>query len=83
VFKDATLYFSHATPNLAGVIPAMDRIKEKLESDALNRQFVYPVKAAITMGTKLLDHYYTLTEDSELYRIAMSAPSRCLYPFWN
>jgi hypothetical protein len=37
ILKDATLFFSRSTPNLATVIPAMDVIDERLSTDSLNR----------------------------------------------
>ena len=43
VFKDATLFFSCVTPNLASVLPAMDHINNELKSDALNQEFKRPI----------------------------------------
>ncbi|KIK77752.1 hypothetical protein PAXRUDRAFT_17287 [Paxillus rubicundulus Ve08.2h10] len=37
--KDTTLYFSHSTPNLATVIPAMDLIDEKLTTYSLDHKY--------------------------------------------
>ncbi|KAF8528510.1 hypothetical protein BU17DRAFT_80950 [Hysterangium stoloniferum] len=54
ILKDATLYFSHSTPNLATVIPVMDHIDKHLTT---------------------LGHDKNLTDNSEVYRIAM-----ILYP---
>ena len=34
ILKDATLFFSHSTPNLATMIPAMDFINDKLTAHA-------------------------------------------------
>lgn len=36
VFKDATIFFSRSSPNLATVIPAMDYIDEVLTTQSLN-----------------------------------------------
>jgi hypothetical protein len=71
VFKDATLFFSRRTPNIATVIPAMDRIGEVIAASALDSQFSTPIKAALLMGKKTLDRYYTKTNFSDVYRIAI------------
>ncbi|TDL21153.1 hypothetical protein BD410DRAFT_692841, partial [Rickenella mellea] len=71
IFKDATLFFSRATPNLATVIPAMDHIDETLATNALNPRFQRSIQASLTIGKKTLNRYYNLTDDSEVYRIAM------------
>lgn len=75
IFKDGTLFFSRGTPNLAKVIPAMDHIDQHLATAALNRKYLPSVQAAVTLGKNLLNKYYTLTDSSDLYRIAMSTSS--------
>jgi hypothetical protein len=73
VFKDATLFFSRdGTPNIATVIPAMDRIDEVLTTNALDKQYSISVQAALAMGKKTLNRYYSKTDFSDVYRIAMS-----------
>ncbi|TDL17970.1 hypothetical protein BD410DRAFT_729275, partial [Rickenella mellea] len=71
IFKDATLFFSRATPNLATVIPAMDHLDETLATNVLNPRFQHSIQAALTIGKRTLNRYYNLTDDSEVYRIAM------------
>jgi hypothetical protein len=71
IFKDATLFFSRSTPNLAKVIPAMDHIERHLASAATNKKYASSIQAAIKIGKSLLNRYYSLTDYSELYRIAM------------
>lgn len=73
VFKDATLFFSRATPNLAVVIPAMDHIDETLTTQSRNRKFEASIRAALGIAKKTLNKYYDKTDNSEVYRIAMSA----------
>jgi hypothetical protein len=63
VFKDATLFFSRSTPNLAMVIPAMDH--------TLTQRFEPAIRAALGLAKKTLNRYYNLTDDAEVYRIAM------------
>jgi hypothetical protein len=73
IFKDATLFFSrNGTPNIATVIPAMDRIDEVLATSAFDSQYSVSVQAALAMGKKTLNRYYSKTDHSEVYRIAMS-----------
>ncbi|GLB43472.1 putative protein dimerization activity [Lyophyllum shimeji] len=69
--KDATLYFSRGTPNLPYVIPVMDRI-DTLFTTALKPTENGPaMRAAIEMAKRTLNRYYSLTDGSEVYRIAM------------
>ena len=42
ILKDTTLYFSHGTPNLAMVIPAMDYIDEKFTNYLLMKDTLDP-----------------------------------------
>ena len=72
VFKDATLFFSRSTPNLATVIPAMDHIDEVLTTSSLDNMYSPSICAALSIGKKTLNHYYDATDQSEVYRIAMS-----------
>ncbi|KAG2338200.1 hypothetical protein BDR05DRAFT_978260 [Suillus weaverae] len=73
ILKDTTLYFSHSTPNLATVIPAMDHIDEKLTSYSHNKKYALSIRAAVELVKKTLNHYYELTDSSEVYRIAMGS----------
>ena len=72
IFKDATLFFSRETPNLAKVIPAMDHIDKHLATAATRGHYSPAIQAALTVGKKLLNKYYAATDHSEMYRIAMS-----------
>ncbi|KAG2741633.1 hypothetical protein P692DRAFT_201661077, partial [Suillus brevipes Sb2] len=71
VFKDAMTYFSRSTPNLATVIPAIDHIDEMLTSHQSNQSLNGAVRAALSLGKKTLDRYYSLTDSSDVYRVAM------------
>jgi len=72
IFKDATLFFSRSTPNLAKVVPAMDHIDWHLATTAHDDNYKPCIQAAVAMGKKLLNKYYSYTDHLELYRIAMS-----------
>jgi hypothetical protein len=70
--KDATLYFSRGTPNLPTVIPAMDHIDTIFTNATLpSSKNHLAVRAAIETAKHTLNKYYSLTDFSEVYRIAM------------
>ncbi|KIM66377.1 hypothetical protein SCLCIDRAFT_21879 [Scleroderma citrinum Foug A] len=72
VLKDATLFFSHGTPNLAMVIPAMDYIDEVFMTGMLNQQCFDPaICSAVGLAKNTLNKYYSLTNSSKVYRIMM------------
>jgi hypothetical protein len=76
VLKAATLLFSNASPDLPTVIPAMDRIdmyfnKAMAPSGRKNQA----IRAALKIAKNTLNRYYSLTDKSETYRIAMGALS--------
>ena len=71
VFKDATLFFSRSTPNLATVIPAMDHIDKLLSTNSLDAKYEPSIRAALGIAKKTLNRYYDKTDSSEVYRIAM------------
>ncbi|SJL18439.1 uncharacterized protein ARMOST_22028 [Armillaria ostoyae] len=72
VLKDATLYFSRSTPNLATVIPAMDHIDQVFATASIqNTQLSAPMRASLLVAKKTLNRYYSMTDKSDLYRIAM------------
>ncbi|SJL07249.1 uncharacterized protein ARMOST_10592 [Armillaria ostoyae] len=74
VLKDATLYFSRSTPNLATVIPAMDHINQVFATTSIrNTQLSAPMRASLLVAKKTLNRYYSMTDKSDLYRIAMNA----------
>jgi hypothetical protein len=75
IFKDATLFFSRGTPNLATVIPAMDLIDKRLATDSLKRSLRRPIVAAVKIAKAAMNKYYTKTDHSETYRIAMGQSS--------
>jgi hypothetical protein len=71
--KDATLYFSRGSPNLAAVIPAMDHIDTVFTNAALPSSNLNPaIRVAVGIAKKTLNRYYSLTDASESYRVAMS-----------
>ncbi|KAJ3760752.1 hypothetical protein EV360DRAFT_39176, partial [Lentinula raphanica] len=80
VLQDATTFFSASGTNIASVIPAMDTIDEAFTSGILNendgseRGLSEPIRHALGIGKRTLNKYYSLTDDSDLYRIAKGKP---------
>jgi hypothetical protein len=72
IFKDATLFFSRSTPNLATVIPAMDHIDAHLATASQDLDYSPAIRASVALGKTHLNKYYDMTDYSEVYRIAMS-----------
>ena len=72
IFKDVMLFFSRGTPNLTTVIPAMDHIDNTLATKSDSSQFSLPIWAALVIGKNTINMYYSKTDHSEVYRIAMS-----------
>ncbi|KAG1817557.1 uncharacterized protein BJ212DRAFT_1241613, partial [Suillus subaureus] len=69
--EDATTFFSCSTPNLATVIPTIDHIDEMLLAHESSSSLNSAVQSALTLGKKTLDCYYSLTDKSDVYHVAM------------
>ena len=68
-----TSQFSLDTPCTAAVIPAMDKMHTELTSAIENFDYspALIMKSALSLGKSVLDKYYSLSDDSKVYRIAM------------
>lgn len=52
----------------------MDHIDTVLTTNALDTsKYTLPIRAALAMGKKTLNRYYSKTDHSDLYRVAMGA----------
>jgi hypothetical protein len=69
-YKTATLYFSGNAASIAAVIPAMDTLNNSLDSTT-NKTLHPAIRAAMGLARKKLNCYYSLTDDSAVYRISM------------
>ncbi|KAI4518011.1 hypothetical protein K525DRAFT_180728, partial [Schizophyllum commune Loenen D] len=70
--KQATLFFSRdETPHLATVIPAMDRLDTELATFCIDNSLEPAIRAAAKLAKSTLNRYYSLTDESDVYRIAM------------
>ncbi|KAI1789296.1 hypothetical protein LXA43DRAFT_893091 [Ganoderma leucocontextum] len=82
VFKHATLFFSRGTPNLVQVIPAMDHVDKVLSTVSASAKYSEPIQVACGIAKKALNRYYSYTDMSAMYRIAMILhPSHKLHYF--
>jgi hypothetical protein len=57
--------------NIATVIPAMDTINEVLAMNALSSKYSVTIHVALSVGKKMLNHYYEKTDLSNTYQVAM------------
>lgn len=74
ILKDATAFFSSNTTIVATVIPAMDVIDKAFATGMIDDKiFSDPIRHALLIGKKTMNKYYTLSDDSDIYRMAMSA----------
>ena len=71
-FQGCDPFFSHSTPNLATVIPAMDHIDTHLATASQELKYSPAICASVALGKAHLNKYYDMTDSSEVYRIAMS-----------
>ena len=74
------LEFSIDTPCPAAIIPAMDKMHNELTAAADNPEYSPALQAALSIGKALLNKYYSLSNDSEVYHIAMSTFSWFIPP---
>ncbi|KAF8657111.1 hypothetical protein AX14_007931, partial [Amanita brunnescens Koide BX004] len=71
ILKDGTAFFSRKTPSLATVIPAMDHIEDTFRKFSNNKEYDPAIRSAVDLAQRTLNRYYSLTDASEVYRIAM------------
>ena len=65
------MFFSRASPNLAMVLPTMDHINKVFTTCSLDPTYSPPIHEGLGMAKKTLNHYYSRTDDSHLYCIAI------------
>lgn len=57
--------------NLPDVIPAMDQMHEALKASIDDPEIDVSIRGALSLGVDLLNKYYSLTDESEVYRVAV------------
>ncbi|KAJ3748227.1 hypothetical protein EV360DRAFT_57004, partial [Lentinula raphanica] len=83
ILKEATSLFSMSSTRVAAVIPAMDTIDEAFASGIIDDETLStPVRHALSIGKWTMNRYYELSDDSYVYRIAMSTFSFILLLYW-
>jgi hypothetical protein len=70
-YKKATLFFSRDSASIAAVIPAMDKLDNHLNPHT-KRPYHPAIQAAMKLARNKINRYYSLTDLSPVYRIAMS-----------
>ena len=79
-FKEATLFFSLSMPNLAQVIPTTDLVDQRLATAIKSSQKYNPaIRAACELAKITLNKYYSLSDASKLYHIAISTYHACVH----
>lgn len=74
ILKDATTFLSSNAPIIAAVIPTMDAIDKAFTTGIIDKHILSnPIRNALAVGKKTLNKYYTLTDNSDIYCIAMGA----------
>ncbi len=71
VFKDATLFALRDDMTITSFIPAMDTIDDILSTNLTAHKIPPTLRAALNLGKKTLNRYYSKTDNSEAYRIMM------------
>ncbi len=79
-FKKATLFFSGSTPNLSNVIPAMDHLDKFLTNSSCSPKLDHSMRVACELAKKTLNNYYSHTDMSKTYRIAMGTCPALIQP---
>jgi hypothetical protein len=75
-FLKATLRMSQSkVPLLHEVIPLIDTLTHKLEDAVTDHSLMPAVKSAAAKGLAVLHKYYSKSDDSIMYRCAMSSSS--------
>ncbi len=67
-----------ARPLLHDVIPIMDLLEVMLKEASENRALKPAVRVAASLGREVLNRYYAKTDESIMYRVAMSTCTRYL-----
>ena len=71
-YKYAALFFSQDLGSAAAIIPAMDKLDNNLNPDT-KRTYHPAILAAMKLAHHKINHYYSITDVSSIYRIAMDA----------
>jgi hypothetical protein len=71
--KDCTLIFSEAdVPTVGYVIPFMDQLDQQLATFKANARLPAAIREAASLGKDTLNRYYEASDESIIYRLAIS-----------
>src|SRR6266852_5674764 len=69
-YKKTMLFFSHDNASVASIIPAMDKLNNGLNPHS--KESYHPaIKATMRLARSKMNRYYSITDRSAAYRIAM------------
>jgi hypothetical protein len=77
-YKKATIFFSQDSAGIATVIPAMDKITNSL-NPRTRKPYHSAILAVMNLAQKKMNQYYSLTDLSTVYRIAMGTSDVLTY----
>jgi hypothetical protein len=71
--KEGTDFFSTSTPPISSIIPAMDTIDQCFATASIDdTRFPLPLKVVLDLGKRIMNKYYNLTDESEIYWVSIS-----------
>jgi hypothetical protein len=77
-YKRATLFFSQDSASVAAIIPAMDKLDNNLNPNT--KTTYHPaILAAMKLARRKINRYYSITDASSVYRMAMGALSCSIF----
>src|SRR6266852_1721561 len=69
-YKKATLFFSHDNASVTSIIPAMDKLNNRLNTHS--KESYHPtIKAAMRLARSKMNRYYSITDRLATYWITM------------
>lgn len=75
IFEDVTRLFSQAeVPLVHQVIPMLEKLEHQLQFTLDHAEAPNVIRIAAQAGLMMVGKYYALTDDNEVYRIAMGEP---------
>jgi hypothetical protein len=83
ILKEGTEFFSSSTPPVSSVVLVMDTINHAFTTTLMDdNDFSLPIKVALELGKRILNKYYNLTDESEIYQLSISMCTMITAPYW-
>ena len=70
-----------SSPPVSCVIPAMDTIDCVFTTASMDGEDFLPIKLGLELGRRIMNKYYNLTDESEIYRVSIGIFSFCFLYF--